>query len=253
MCYHKSLTKTIDYLADYYSASYSEVMKEVYSPHYHENGFDYLPSPIVTASRPNELQPFNWGLVPWFQKTVDKAGNPIDPLANRFQTLNCISEEMYEKSSYRDAAKNGQRCLIPCSGFIEWRHFNKGKVKIPHYLTIKGQEIFSIAGLYSKWTHPDTEDEYHSYTVLTTRANPLMEIIHNSKKRQPVLIPREFEKDWLNPNLTKEDVLALCEPIDANRLEYITINKIVGNSKIDSDIPEALQPTQYPETSDLFS
>ena len=249
MCYHKSLTKTIDYLADYYSASYSDIMKEVYSQHYHENGYDYLPGPIVTASKPNELQPYNWGLIPWWCKTEQEG------LLLRPKTLNCQSENMYTTGSFKDAAKNGQRCLIPCSGFIEWRHFGTGKnlVKIPHYIKIKGQEVFSIAGLYSKWKDKTTEKEYRTYTVLTTRANPVLEIIHNSKKRQPVLLPREFEKDWLNPNLSQEDVLALCEPSPGDKIEYITINKIVGQSKVESDIPEALQPTQYPETSDLFS
>jgi putative SOS response-associated peptidase YedK len=249
MCYHKSLTKTIDYLSDYYSASYGDVMKEVYAEHYHENGYDFLPGPIVTAAKPGEIQPYNWGLIPWWCKTEQEG------LEGRVRTLNCRSEAMFETDSYRDAAKNGQRCLIPCSGFIEWRHFGKGKngVKIPHYIKIKGQEIFSIAGLYSDWKDRSSDREYHSYTVLTTRANSVMEKIHNSKKRQPVLLSREFEKDWLNPNLSKEDVLALCEPSDSDKIEYVTINKIVGNSKINSDIPEALQPTQYPETSDLFS
>src|SRR5688572_25674033 len=104
MCYHKSLTKTIDYLSDYYSASYTGVMKEVYSQHYHENGFDFLPTPIVTMSKPNELQMFNWGLIPWWSKTE------ADGLKLRVQTLNCISEEMFDKPSFKDAAKNNQRC-----------------------------------------------------------------------------------------------------------------------------------------------
>lgn len=245
MCYHKSLTKTIDYLADYYSASYGDVMKEVYTKRYHENGFDYHVSPIITSSKPTELQPFKWGLVPWWAKTE------ADGLRMRTQTLNCISEEMYDKPSFKDAAKNNQRCLIPCTGFYEWRWMDeKGKSKVPYHIKLKDQELFSIAGLYSRWKNKDTEQYYFSYTVLTTTANPLMSKIHNSKKRMPVLLPREFEKDWLNPNLTKDDVLALCQPLDDTRMSAYTISKRITTKGIDTNIPEVAAPQSYAEVTD---
>ena len=113
MCYHKSLTNSIDYLADYYSVSYSNELAEKYTPHYHENGFDFLPSPIISTKAPKEFQLMNWGLIPWWVKSLP------DGLKLRTQTLNCISEEMFDKQSFRDAANDGQRCIIPCSGFFE--------------------------------------------------------------------------------------------------------------------------------------
>lgn len=245
MCYHKSLTKTIDYLADYYSASYEKILEERYQKHYHENGFDFLPGPIVTVSKPSELQMFNWGLIPWWVKTE------ADGLRLRTQTLNCISEEMYDKPSFKDAAKNNQRCLIPATSFQEWRWMDeKGKVKIPYNVKLKDQEMFSIAGLYSRWKNKDTDQYYFSYVVLTTVANPLMQKIHNSKKRMPVLLPREYEKDWLNPNLTKEDVLALCQPLVAEKMEAYTISKLITSKKEETDVPAVLEPQAYAEITD---
>lgn len=245
MCYHKSLTKAIDYLADYYSASYDKVLEENYSAHYHENGFDFLPSPILTAGRPTELHMFNWGFVPWWTKPGPAA------LRIRVQTLNCISEEMYEKPAFKDAAKEGHRCLIPCTGFFEWRWMDeKGKLKVPYYIRVKDQEMFSIAGLYTRWKDKSTDQYYYSYTVLTTKANPMMEKIHNSKKRMPVVLPREYEKDWLNQNLNKDDVLALCQPLDANRMENYTISKLITNKKEETDVPQVLEPAQYAEVKD---
>ena len=81
MCYHKSQTNAIDYLADYYSASYDDTMAELYAAHYHENAFDFLVSPIVTAEHNNQLLPYHWGLIPWWTKGLD-AG-----LKLRVQTL----------------------------------------------------------------------------------------------------------------------------------------------------------------------
>ncbi|MEJ1240882.1 SOS response-associated peptidase [Chryseolinea sp. T2] len=242
MCYHKSQTNSIDYLAEYYSVSYTDLMAELYQTHYHENGFDFLSSPIVTTENQDQLSPFNWGLIPWWTKGLD-AG-----LKLRVQTLNCISEEMYEKPAFRDSAKEGKRCLIPCSGFFEWRWMDeKGKSKVPYYISMPGKQVFSIAGLYSTYRDRSTDQRYQTYTVLTTRANGLMEKIHNSKKRMPVIIPREYEKDWLNPSLSEQDVLALCQPLENALIEGHTISKLITNKKEETDVPRVLEPESYPE------
>lgn len=245
MCYHKSIINSIDYLADYYSVSYSNELAERYTPHYHENGFDFLPSPIVSLKDPGEFQLMNWGLIPWWVKSLQ------DGMKLRIQTLNCISEEMFDKPSFRDAANDGQRCLIPCSGFFEWRWLDeKGKMKVPYYIKVQDQPLFSIAGLYSTWKDRQTDLEYRTYTVLTTKANPYMEKIHNSKKRMPVILPRAYEKDWLNPNLNKEDVLALCQPVEQNFMKGYTISKLITSKKEETDVPKVLEPEVYTEIQD---
>jgi putative SOS response-associated peptidase YedK len=240
MCYHKSLTTKYEQLAEYYAAQYSDVVAESYTPRFHENGFDFFPTPIVTAGRPNELQMFHWGLVPFWTKDLAAAQKL------RISTLNCISEEMFEKPAFKDAIKEGKRCLIPCTGFMEWKWLDeKGKTKIPHYIDLSDQSLFSIAGVYSRWKNKDTDQYYYSYTVLTTKANSLMDEIHNSKHRMPVIIPREYEKDWLNPNLTKEDVLALCQPIDASRMKAHTISKLITTKGADTNVAEVLAMHDY--------
>jgi putative SOS response-associated peptidase YedK len=247
MCYHKSLVNAIDYLADYYSVEYSDLIAEQFTPHYHENGFDFLSAPVVTAEEPKMMQLMNWGFIPWWMKSM------ADGLRIRTQTLNCISEEMFEKPSFRDAAKEGKRCLIPCSGFFEWLWMDaKGKTKIPYYISLNDQPLFSIAGLYSNWRDKDSGHQYWTYSVLTTAANPYMEKIHNSKKRMPVILPREYEKDWLNPNLTKDDVLALCQPLDDRLMKGYTISRLITSKKDDTDVPQVLEPATYTEVNGLF-
>lgn len=246
MCYHKSQKFDVDYLADYYSASYSEVMKEVYEPNFHENAFDFKSTPVLTTGRPSELQLFNWGMIPFWVKDLPSA------LKLRISTLNCISEEMFDKPSFRDAAREGKRCLIPCSGFYEWRWLNpedKKSKKFPYFIQLAQQPLFSIGGLYAKWTDRAGGEAHYTYTVLTTRANGLMGKIHNSKHRMPVIIPREYEKDWLNPDLSKEDVLALCQPVDDGEMHAYTISKRITSKTEDTNVPEVQQEELYPEIS----
>lgn len=228
---------------------YENILSEInVQPTYYENGFDFKPAPLILAEKPREFQMIQWGLIPWWSKT------PADAAQIRMRTLNCISEEMYEKPSFKDAAREGQRCLVPCTGFFEWRWFKGGKIKYPYFIHSRKEKIFSLAGLWSSWTDKSTGEIRSTYSVLTTRANPLLEKIHNSKKRMPVILPREYEKDWLNPNLTKEDVLALCEPIDDASLEAYTVSKMITDRKVDDkDIPAICRHFEYPELALLDS
>jgi putative SOS response-associated peptidase YedK len=222
---------------------YENILDAVpFTPTYYENGFDFKASPVITADKPHAFQLMQWGLIPWWTKSA------TDAAQIRMRTLNGISEEIFEKPAFKDAAKDGRRCLIPCTGFFEWRWFKGGKIKYPYFIHHRQEAIFSLAGLWSSWTDKSTGEIRETYTVLTTRANPLLEKIHNSKKRMPVVLAREFEKDWLNPNLTQEDVLALCEPINDDALDAYTISKLITDRKTDNkDVPGVCKKFEYPE------
>lgn len=233
MCYNKAQHASLKDLKEYYSVKHSEAVKNEYEIRYFESGFKFQQSAIITALDPTELTLSRWGLIPWWTKTLEQAKEL------RSRTLNCISEEMESKPSYRDAVKQGQRCLIPCTGFFEWQWREGGKQKIPHFIRLKDSELFSLGGLYSTWNEKTSNEDYHSYTVLTTKANPLMETIHNSKKRMPVIIPREYEQDWLKASLTVEDVKALCAPVQDAKMEAWPISKMITDRGVkNKNIPE---------------
>ena len=111
MCYHKSQSLSSDKLSDYYAARYSAEVAEQMDVRYHENGFDFFPGPVITRDTPRAIKMFHWGLIPWWVKSIKQAQEI------RIRTLNCVSEEMYDKPSFRDSVKDGKRCLIPCTGF----------------------------------------------------------------------------------------------------------------------------------------
>ena len=164
----------------------------------------------------------------------------------RTKTLNCVSEEMYNTQSFKDAAKNAQRCLIPVAGFFEWRWLDEqGTVKIPYYVTFRDQKIRSMAGLYSRWKDNDTGEYYYSYTVLTTAANLMLDYIHNSKKRMPVFIAKEDEQAWLNKDLSAKDVMELCHPYNDPAMRGYTISKLLTTRNVMTNVPEVLHPMNY--------
>jgi putative SOS response-associated peptidase YedK len=64
----------------------------------------------------------------------------------------------------------------------------------------------------------------------------------------PVIIPREYEKDWVGAQLTKDDVLALCEPIDSKLMDAYTISRMITDRRVeDKNQPEIARRFEYPE------
>jgi len=83
---------------------------------YQASGFTH-PKMLIYQDSESEPIPATWGLVPHWVK--DNAGKV--QIWN--STLNARGESIFEKPSFRDAAKS-KRCLIYLDGFYEHHHYN---------------------------------------------------------------------------------------------------------------------------------
>ncbi len=131
-------------------------------------------------------------------RVLNKVGERLD---------NCINariESIDEKASFKNITHN--RCLIIASAYYEW-HWNdeKGKSKDKYQINSQDDEIFTFAGLYSSWTDPLTNEIKNTYTMVTTKANGLMQYIHNHKLRMPIMLKRQDESAWLDQSVKIED------------------------------------------------
>lgn len=238
MCYHKQDRALEKNLTDRYLAA----VPQPYAPVFYENGFSHRESPVLVNEPDGSIsfRSLSWGLVPSWIKTK------ADALQIRARTLNCISEEAFEKPSFRDAIRK-RRCLVPCTGFFEWRWADSaGKVKYPYFIHTD-EFLFSLAGIWSEWEDRSTGECMGTYSVLTTTANPMMARIHNSKRRMPVILPKELERDWLNPVLTRDDILAFCQPYDEHKMEAWTISRRITDRTTPKNTEEIFRPFDYPE------
>ena len=85
-----------------------------------------------------------------------------------------------------------RRCLIPATGFYEWKSQDNKKIK--HFISIDNK-LFFMAGLY--WFFKDKNNEnvlLPAFTILTTEANSKIMSIHN---RMPVIIDEDNIEKWL--------------------------------------------------------
>jgi putative SOS response-associated peptidase YedK len=139
--------------------------------------------------------------------------------------------------------------LIPADGFFEWMDVNKKKY--PHYIFMKNQELFCFGGIYANWTDRFTGELIQSFSILTTDANPMMEKIHNSKKRMPVIIPSNDYEHWLDNNLMPKDIQQFFKPFPESEMAYHTISKLITSRVDNSNVPEVVEPCNYPELKEV--
>jgi putative SOS response-associated peptidase YedK len=189
MCFFYALSQTAQRLKNRYQLKLEfefELLPGLNEPKFYVSGFDFPKMPVITNEQPDNIQGFVWGLVPSWVKSQTEAAKI------RVRTLNARSDTVFSKPSFRNAIRH-KRCIVPADGFYEWREFN-GK-KYPYYIFLKDKDIFSFAGIWEDWTDRSTGAVLKTYSILTTEANPLLEKIHNTQKRMPVILPRDKEMD----------------------------------------------------------
>lgn len=212
--------------------------KGTYIPQYHVSSFTLPKLPVITSEAIDEIQLLTWGLVPFWVKTQQH----VEEI--RVKTMNARAESIFEKPSFRHAAQQNH-CLVLVDGFYEWREF-QGR-KYPYYIRLKQKKPFALAGLWEEWSNKETEESLQTFTVLTTTANPLMETIHNTKKRMPVMLAHEDEKDWIQKPFTQDHMQQLLQPYDEQEMEAYSISKFITAKGRNTNSPEVMQPYSYPE------
>lgn len=156
MCFHSKQSKSAQEVQNRFNAKIKD--ETIFEPAIY-NGFQFPKTPVITNNKPNEIQLFNWGLIPFWAKD-----NSI-----RKNTLNAKMETIHEKPSFRNVVNN--RCLIVADGFYEWQWLDeKGKQKQKFQLTLPDNELFAFAGIWSEWLDKTTGELINTYSILTTEA-----------------------------------------------------------------------------------
>lgn len=222
MCYFNSLVAPTG--ADVSIKGVTKKLKPINKPL--QSGFSYSNWPIIKASTEDfTIENAHWELIaPWVKtKKEAEAGR------EKFNTLNATSERLLESKLFKPAALN-YRCLVPSTGFFEWRHFKpigaKKDIAYPYFISVINQPLFYMAGIYQPWTDKESGETMDTFSIITTKANDLMEQIHNKKKRMPTILNEAKASEWLQPNLCEAKIMELASGIyDASYMSAYTIDK----------------------------
>jgi putative SOS response-associated peptidase YedK len=164
------------------------------------------------------LKMFRWGLIPRWNKDMPK-GAPL---------INARSEGIASSKMFGDAFER-RRCLVPADGFYEWNKDKSLKDKTPWRIVDPDRPAFAFAGVWDGWRSPEGEI-IRSFAIATTSANEKLSPIHD---RMPVMLRREDEDAWLDPNSTEPTLLSLLAPYDRTKTEVYRVGMRVNSVKND--------------------
>jgi putative SOS response-associated peptidase YedK len=175
---------------------------------------------------------YEWGIIAEYMNSPEKIK------MQRRSMVNARGEKILEdkKSLWNRIRK--KRCLIPVTGIYEHRQIKGWKNKVPYYVQLKDRKMFCIPGLYHfnvmVPSDPETGETTGMFTMITREGNEVMRQIHNSGEnafRMPLLLPKELELKWLNPDLTDEELANLINyELPSDQLEYQTVFSIRGKA-----------------------
>lgn len=202
-----------------------------YEPSYYYHAFSF-PELAAICSGYSTVRFLKWGLIPSWVRNASEAASV------RTKTFNARSESLDSKQSFSSSFKS-KRCIIPVRGFYEWQH--AGKMKIPWYVYRADGGILSLAGLYSSWYNKDTGEIVDTCSVITTDANEMMAVIHNSRKRMPVVLDRNNEENWISPDSSPSLLSEMLRPCPADVLRAHTIGPLINDRTKVRNTPEIIR------------
>jgi putative SOS response-associated peptidase YedK len=169
-----------------------------------------------------EAAMLRWGLVPAWAKDIG--------VGNRM--INARAEGIEAKPAFREAMQS-RRCLVPASGFYEWKGV-PGR-KQPYAIDTAERALFAFAGLWERWK-PRNGDPIETFTIVTTDAAPAVRPIHD---RMPVIVRPQDEQTWLAGPV--EEARALLRPYEGN-LNVRPVSRAVSDPR--NETPECLDDAE---------
>jgi putative SOS response-associated peptidase YedK len=173
---------------------------------------------VILNDDPGSIVRADWGFVPQW----------ADGREGVKALINARGESVADKPFFRAGFKQ-HRCLVLADGFYEWRRSKSGKV--PYRIALKSKEPFAFAGIWSR-VHDSSGSLHSTFAIITTAANQLVKIIHD---RMPVILAREDEEDWLNPQLSLDEAKAMLSPYPVEQMVAYQVSLQVNSPKYNEE------------------
>ena len=208
----------------------------------HHTGVNIGPgslAPVITDAAPSELQTFQFGLTPFWAKKrlyLFNARAEGDRNAENDPAYTGALE-IARKPAFRKPIR-GQRCLVPFDAFIEGTVVEK--LKKPFLVQPTDREPpYAFAGLWDSWVDRATGEVVNGFSLITQVANTTLQRLPHH--RSPVVLPREHERDWLDPGLPLADVLSLLKPYPGDAMNAWPIDPAIRDPRAHD--PALIRPT----------
>ncbi|NNJ92374.1 MAG: SOS response-associated peptidase [Gammaproteobacteria bacterium] len=161
-----------------------------------------------------------WGLIPHWSKESKL----------KYSTINARAETVDQKPVYRTPFKRS-RCLVPASGFYEWKKV--GADKQPFLIRLKSG-LMAFAGLWDRWEGEN--EEIDSFSIIVADANKTVLPIHD---RMPVILDRSNYDSWLSSESSPDELKELLVPWGGDDIVLQPVSKYVNSPR--NDDPKCIE------------
>jgi putative SOS response-associated peptidase YedK len=166
-----------------------------------------------------------WGLLPPWAKDA-KVGASM---------INARLETVAGKPAFRNAWKS-RRCLVPASGYYEWR-LEQG-IKQPYWIHDLDHRVLMFAGLWENWKSP-AGDWVRSFAIVTRAAIDPLAQLH---ERTPLMLAAPALADWLHGDA--DVAVAVANAAVPPNLAWHPVNRAVANPR--SNGRQLIDPVALP-------
>jgi putative SOS response-associated peptidase YedK len=170
--------------------------------------------PVINSHRVMHF--VRWGIVPRWSSGKSTV------------LVNARGESVAEKSTFKKAFSQS-RCIIPATGYYEWKQPGKD----PYFIRRKEDQTMAMAGLIME-SHIG-EQVHPTCAIITLKAAANISMIHD---RMPATIAPEAWDEWLNPQVSPADALMLMDA-DSDLTAYAVSRKV---NSIRNNDPYLIEP-----------
>jgi putative SOS response-associated peptidase YedK len=194
---------------------------------------------IVQREDRRAVTAYRWGLVPHWATDAKSAS----------RMFNARAETITASPAFREAFRR-RRCIVPVDSFYEWKR--EGTVRQPYRVSRDDGQPLALAGLWSGWRDPETEEVRRTFTIVTTTPNEAMADLHD---RMPVVLHEALWDRWLvdgraGPAVDESELLTMLQPTETVALRIYPVNRYVNDVRRDGpELIEPLSPTAAPASA----
>jgi putative SOS response-associated peptidase YedK len=150
--------------------------------------YNVAPKQYVPAIRwhdgQSEAAMMRWGLIP----SSAEGRVSESPLTTDADTI-------LESPVFRSPWLEGQRCILPMSGFYAWQLTNR-RFRQPYFIHLLDRSVFGVAAVWDRSVSED-DDVIESCSIICVPPNDLIVRIANTDGCMPAILRRKDYQTWL--------------------------------------------------------
>jgi putative SOS response-associated peptidase YedK len=177
----------------------------------------YVPA-IRRHDGQSEAVMMRWGLIP----SSDDGRSSESPL-----TID--AGEIMASAIFRKPWLEGQRCILPMSGFYAWQLTNR-RYRQPHFIRLLDRSVLGVAAVWDR-SVSDDDDVIESCSIVCVPPNELIVRIANTDGRMPAILRRKDYQTWLRG--TPVEAQATLHPYKKSGMQAYPVSPRINSTAPD--------------------